>query len=398
MENYSHNFFLEINNKDFVFTVCEKKEIDKFKIIHTSRIPIEGIKDKKISNYDSLLSSLKENVYAIEQKLGFTFNEIILVLDNLDYSLINLSGFKKLNGSQLRKENITYILNSQKSIIDNFENDKKIVHIFNTNYFLDKKKIDNLPIGLFGDFYSQELTFFLIKRNDYKNLKEIFDKCNLRIKKIVLKSFIDGVSLIDTKKNLDTFFKLDLNENDSKLIYYENSALKFSENFDFGTDIICKDISKILSIKVENVKKLISESVISENFQENEFLDKKYFHVERFRKIKKKLIFEIANARAQEISEILLFKNINLISFLKKETPIFIDLADKKSLLCFQDCYRNSFSQNNKFTIQFLKEEDLINIYLSAAKIIHFGWKKEAVPFVQTRKSLIARFFDLLFH
>ena len=286
MENYSHNFFLEINNKDFVFTVCEKKEIDKFKIIHTSRIPIEGIKDKKISNYDSLLSSLKENIYAIEQKLGFTFNEIILVLDNLDYSLINLSGFKKLNGSQLRKENITYILNSQKSIIDNFENDKKIVHIFNTNYFLDKKKIDNLPIGLFGDFYSQELTFFLIKRNDYKNLKEIFDKCNLRIKKIVLKSFIDGVSLIDTKKNLDTFFKLDLNENDSKLIYYENSALKFSENFDFGTDIICKDISKILSIKVENVKKLISESVISENFQDNEFLDKKYFHVERFIKIK----------------------------------------------------------------------------------------------------------------
>ena len=69
-----------------------KKEIDKFKIIHTSRILLRL--KIKISNYDSLLSSLKENIYAIEQKLGFTFNEIILVLDNLDYSLINLSGFK----------------------------------------------------------------------------------------------------------------------------------------------------------------------------------------------------------------------------------------------------------------------------------------------------------------
>ena len=37
---------------------------------------------------------------------------------------------------------------------------KKIFHIFNSKFFLDKKKIENLPIGLFGDFYSHELSFF----------------------------------------------------------------------------------------------------------------------------------------------------------------------------------------------------------------------------------------------
>ena len=52
------------------------------------------------------------------------------------------------------------------------------------------------------------------------------------------------------------------------------------------------------------LKKYIIESVISENFQDNEFLDKKYFHVERFRKIKKNLFLKLQNARAQEISEI----------------------------------------------------------------------------------------------
>ena len=37
---------------------------------------------------------------------------------------------------------------------------KKILHIFNSKFILDKNQIENLPIGLFGNFYSHELTFF----------------------------------------------------------------------------------------------------------------------------------------------------------------------------------------------------------------------------------------------
>ena len=47
--------------------------------------------------------------------------------------------------------------------------------------------MENLPIGLFGDFYSHELSFWLMHTNDLNNLKNIFDKCNLKIKKYILK-------------------------------------------------------------------------------------------------------------------------------------------------------------------------------------------------------------------
>ena len=39
---------------------------------------------------------------------------------------------------------------------------------------LDNKKTENLPLGLFGNFYSQEHSFILMKNNDYKNLKKCF--------------------------------------------------------------------------------------------------------------------------------------------------------------------------------------------------------------------------------
>ena len=96
----------------------------------------------------------------IEQKTNFTFKEVILILDDFEFSYINLTGHKRLNGSQVLKENITYILNTLKSNINECEKNKKIIHIFNNKFNLDKKDINNIPIGLFGDFYTHELSFF----------------------------------------------------------------------------------------------------------------------------------------------------------------------------------------------------------------------------------------------
>ena len=82
---------------------------------------------------------------------------------------------------------MTYILNKLKSYVDETEQEKKILHIFNSNFFLDNKKIQNLPIGLFGNAYSHELSFSLISNNDFKNINNILEKCNLKIKKLFLK-------------------------------------------------------------------------------------------------------------------------------------------------------------------------------------------------------------------
>ena len=47
-------------------------------------------------------------------------------------------------------------------------------------------------------------------------------------------------------------------------------------------------------------------------------ISKKNFDNSNFRKIKKKLIYDIANARITEIAEIILLKNVNTRCFLKK--------------------------------------------------------------------------------
>ena len=58
---------------------------------------------------------------------------------------------------------------------------------------------------------------------------------------------------------------------------------------------------------------------------------------------------------------------------------------------------RKFFSNNNKFAVNYVDYASSENILNSSDKLVHFGWKKEAIPITQTNKSIIARIFDTIF-
>ncbi len=391
------SLFIEIGKLEFVFVVLKENENNSTEVVYKNSIPLEGFTKNRISDFDLVCKIIKKNIFLIEQKTSFIFKEVNIVLNNFESSLVTFSGFKKLNGSQLLKENITYILNSLKSKIDEIEKDKKILHIFNSKYLLDNKKVENIPIGLFGNFYCHELSFFLINTNDFKNLRSIFNNCNLKINKIISKNFIDGVNLINKNLNLDTFFEIKINRQNSQIIFFENSALKFIEDFNFGSEILINDISKVIGLKVSNIKTILLDSKFKGVNLENEYLEKEFFKGQNFRKIRKKLFFDIAKSRIQELSELILTKNINVKSFLQNKVSIFIYFDEKVSTQVFEEFFKKFFSVNYKYELTVLENLSKNDTYDSANKLVQFGWKQEAVPVIQEKKSIISRFFEFFF-
>ena len=271
------------------------------------------------------------------------------------------------------------------------------MHIFNSKFYLDDKKIENLPLGLFGEFYSHELSFILTSTDDYNNLKNIFDKCRLKIKKILIKSFVNGVNISENHKNIDTFFYFEINDNHSKVFFFENNSLQFEQNFSFGTDIIIQDISKITSLNLKDVKKILEKiENIKDGMLGAELIDND-LHNNSLRKIKKKLIYEIAHARIKEIAEITLFKNINLKYFNKINKNIYFKIDDKLYSKSFLELFKTIFSVENNFNIIFVKNLSIESYLSSVDRVVHYGWKKEAIPFSEVKKSILAQFFGILF-
>ena len=57
--------------------------------------------------------------------------------EQIKFTCINISGLKRLNGSQVLEGNLSYILNDLKKIVLENNPDKKLIHLFNTNFVLD---------------------------------------------------------------------------------------------------------------------------------------------------------------------------------------------------------------------------------------------------------------------
>ena len=95
-------------------------------------------------------------------------------------------------------------------------------------------------------------------------------------------------------------------------------------------------------LKENNIINLISEICFDNIFEKKDlqnFLDEKYFIGEKFRKISFEHIYNIIQARVEEIQNILFNKNINL-NFLQKNniTPLLINIKDENFLKILKKC------------------------------------------------------------
>ena len=82
----SITLFLEINKTSLVFIVGEH-DAQNVKITYKEQIPIIGVENNRVTDYEKLSNVIKENIYKIEQNFKYTFKELVIILENFDPSL-----------------------------------------------------------------------------------------------------------------------------------------------------------------------------------------------------------------------------------------------------------------------------------------------------------------------
>ena len=221
--------------------------------------------------------------------------------------------------------------------------------------------------------------------------------CNLKIKKLFPKILLKVLTLSKSSSKLNNLFKIELSEEHSKIIFIENSSLKYIQDFKFGSNLIIKDISKVTGLETDIIKTILINSNFSEK-KLDELVEKKFFKDNNYRKISKKLIIDIAKARIEELFEIILFKNINTKFFLEKKIPIFLKINDSLILQNFTNFFKLYFSNKDNCFLNIIANEEIKNFYINANDIVQFGWKKEAIPIILEKRSILARLFNFLFN
>ena len=393
--------YLIINLSDdkiifFVITFDESKD---YKLIKNFSINSAGIQNGRIIDVNTVTQLIKKSINSIEDELNYFFSKTSVVINPNNINCLNISGYKKLNGSQVSKEDISYILNDIKKTITTNEDKYSLVHLFNSSFALDSDNLENLPIGLFGEFYNQNMTFFLVNKNILKNFKLVFNNCGINIDRIILKPFVEGINFLLTKKNNQNFISITLEENRINITLFKNKSYVFTQDFNFGIDLIIKDVSKLCSLKIDEVVFLFKEINLKTELEHNAetYLDKKFFSISPYRKIKHQLIQDIIVARLDEIIEICYENNSNLNYFKQKNNAIYIIVQKFEYFKNIQVALKKNNLIKPELIFGQNINENSLSILNGAVELISNGWEKEAIPVIQTKKSIISTFFSRLF-
>ena len=391
---------ISLDDNKAVFFVISYNENKDYKLIKNTTVNSEGIQDGKIVDINLVGKIIKKTINSIEDELDHFFSKASVIINPDNVNCLNISGYKKLNGAQISKEDITFILNDIKKTIITNEDKYSLVHLFNSNFFLDSDNLENLPIGLFGEFYNQNMTFFLINKNILKNIKLTFSNCGINIDRIILKSFVEGINFLLKNQNNKSFAAITLENKRTNISLFKNKSYVLTQDFNFGIELIIKDISKLCSLKISEVEIFLKSIDLKKALgSDNEsYLDRIFFSNSPYRKIKLQLILDIMTSRLDELIEICYEKNSNLNYFRKNNNSIYIIIEKIEYFQNIKFALQNNKLINQEFVFG-KNEEDISLLSLNgAAELVAKGWEKEALPFFQSKKSIISSFFSRLFN
>ena len=401
MKNEKPYLFIELNDDTIIFLVVQYNSNGDFKVLDKIADNSEGISGGRIVNIESLLNIIKKNLNIIEKKIEYIFKKATIIINQNNYKCINVSGYKKTNGSQISMEDISRILNNIKKLIIDNEKNYSLIHLFNTEFTLDNENLEKMPIGLHGDFYNHHVTLHLLPKIDLKNQKLLFDKCHIDVEKIIMKSFVRGLANLKKFENENKIIALiNIGKKNSSISIFKNSSFLYAENFSFGSDIIIKDILKLCFLNEESVKLIFNDLIFTNliQSQKDSYLDEKYFINTPFKKISHSHLENIISARTEEIIEIIYKKNTNIKNFHNQNETIYISFEDEEVEANLKAIFKKFFTFHESVTFyNTINNPHLSTIYL-AAELVGKGWEKEAIPITHTKKSLISRLFSALFN
>ena len=390
---------IELNDSKIIFFVISYDDDRDYKLIKNIIIDSDGILNGRIIDVAIVTKLIKKIINSLEDEMDHFFSKASIVINPKNVNSLNISGYKKLNGAQVSKGDITYILNDIKKIISLTENKYSVIHLFNSSFSLDSDNLENLPIGLFGEFYNQNMTFFLVQKNTLKNIKLVFSNCGINIDRLILKPFVEGINFLLKYKNHKNFVVLTIEAKNINISIFKNKSYVLTQDFDFGTDLIIKDISKLCSLKINEVEFFLKEINLNAEIEidADSYLSKKFFSTSPYRKIKHQLILDIITARLDELVEICYENNKNLDYFRKSNNAIYVIISKDEHLKNIQFALQKNRLIDARFIFGQNVDDNLLFSLNGAAELIGRGWEKEAIPVIQPSKSLISTFFSRLF-
>ena len=323
--------------------------------------------------------NLQNLIIKSEKEINQHMNNINLMFDSPKILFLDFSIKKKMDKIKSNNSVFKNILQEAKQIIQEKNQNFKILHIIISKYILDGIEFEDMPEDIIIEEAILELKFILAPNIILNKLKELLNENHITINNFYNSTYVKTLNYTSYFENFDIKAFIDVGYKKTSLAIYKNNKLLFLDFLPIGGDHITKDISKVLN-KEYNDSEILKKSLIQKEVT--------FINDEK----NQDLLIKIIHARIEEIID-LCFKNITDLENIKNKKSILIFTGEGSKILS-----KNSIYLKEKYNIfddlNFFEEncETICNSAYNYEGSTNFS-EVMIIPKKQRKNGLFEKFF-----
>jgi len=363
-------------NKHQIYVDCGSSKIRAGAFHETSLNKTLHVESKFFFNHTEIRAEIHKIIMFLEKNTNEYIDNVNLMIDSPKMLSIGISISKKIDGLQLKQEDIQFLVQEARQQISKYYKNQNITHIIINNYKINNTDYDYLPLNTKCNFIALDILFICLPEETIDYFKNIFYKFDISINQIICSSYAKAKNYEEDLPTHGNISFIDIGYNKTSIITYTNNKISCLNTLPIGGNHITKDISKILKIDLEEAENIKVNSHDKEKF----LIDKDFSH-----EFLQKIIF----ARIEEILK-MCAPSIKLYSI--TTSPFKVVLTGEGSKI-LNNNYKDEF-----FIVQnldFLEEK--IQDACRAGFKLSMGLNTQEVTIVP-KKLIKQGFFEKFFH
>ena len=361
-------------------------------------IESSGIKKGDVVDIDRLGLKIKSIINTVEKELNFKIKNIYVGINSINFNFLTFCLSRNIGSYEIEeKKDLQNLINQAAGIFYQNLMNNKIIHFFNSGFYLDKKNYVENPIGLKSKTLDVNFSFLSLEKNAISNFDKVFFAQGLKVERYFYSPFANSILSADQASLEKGFVNIDFGFDKTSITLFESSKILFTKNIPIGSSHINNDL-----IKAIDIDKGLAEK-IKINF--DDILQCKIDNTIRLeiekKKISLEMIIKIVEARVDEIIDHI-YKNIVYCKSLNKAARKVIINGGGSEL----NILSQKLSKKLKTSVEYSKQSFPIkdtefNVFsefmvcLGIAKLVYFPIKDEIKSFKQKKLGFFNNFYSL---
>lgn len=305
---------IDIGTTKIVAIAGQKLDNGRIKILGVGEAESHGVKRGVVQNIEETSSAIKKAVAIAEQQAGFTFKHVVVGIAGQHIKSLANRSIVNINNpdSEIRQEHLDDLVENMRHI--SLSPGEEILHIIPQSYKVDNESgITSNVIGMYGKRLEGNFHIVVGQTTSAKNIAKCIERANLVLDSMVLEPLASADAVLTDEEKEAGVAMVDIGGGTTDLALYHDKIIRQTAVVPFGGAIITQDIKEGLQIIARTAEELKVKHghALSDTAPANEVISLPTFSGQLPKKIAKKQLALIIQARLEEIIEAIKFELSN---------------------------------------------------------------------------------------